>query len=189
MFITKSIIRGEKTTLSWEIDGQLGDGNIFFTAKRDYSLTGDRIIDILCASQYDSSANKTTITAQIATEDTQNIIYNVLVYDVTLIDSQAEETVLIRGNLNIKFDARTPYDQTPVDPEKYIPVKLSDFQDGEYIKAKEVNGTIEFIGYTSLRNGLFDIDIDGNLMPKEQVDFDDLYELDSNGDIMPRENI
>jgi hypothetical protein len=72
-----------------------------------------------------------------------------------------------------------------VETELYVPVKRSSFNDGEFIKAVNVNGQLEFQGYASLKNGLFDLDLEGNLMPKGTVDTDDIYELDANGDIMP----
>ncbi len=189
MYISKTIIRGSEETLRWELQGRLPAGKIFFTAKRDYSLTGDRLIDLQCSSSYDSAADRTTITVIVPSAATRNIQYD-LVYDVTLETvPDTTEITLIRGNLRVKFDVRTPFDQTLTDPEKYIPVKRSDYTDGQFIKAVEINGLIEFQGYTSLKNGLFDVDADGNLMPKESVDIDDIYELDTNGDIMPRDII
>lgn len=187
--LNKTIIRGDQTELSFQIAGALpfSDGDLKFTAKASTALTATRIIDVDAIASYDSASGITDILVALSGSDTQNITQQTLYFDVTnvSISDSHEEFSVVKGLLNVKFDVRTPFDSTVVETELYVPVKRSSFNDGEFIKAVNVNGQLEFQGYASLKNGLFDLDLEGNLMPKETVDTDDIYELDANGDIMP----
>jgi len=174
------IVRGDNITLTFQIDISISD-NVYFTGKKTTEVTDARIIDI-----------KAVVTSGVATVELPSAITaglnQGLYYDLVHINND-EETTLYAGTLNLIRDVRTPYDATPVDPEQYIPVKASDFTSGQFVKAIEINGDIQFQGYNSIRNGVFELDMDGNYIPKESYDVDDLYELDTNGDIMPKEII
>lgn len=172
MYLSKSIIRGSEELLEWEFDGELASGAIYFTAKRDSSLTGDRLLDVVCSRVFDGLTNVTIVSAFIEPADSESIVYGSLVYDVTLSKEVGEgpvslrDVVLARGNLTVRFDVRTPFDGTDVDPELYVPVKRSEFEDGQFIQAVEADGVTEFRG-VFMDPGLFEYDVNGDLMPRE----------------------
>ncbi len=179
-----TITRGDLSTLIYEFDGQFA-GQFFLTAKLDMDITATRIIDIIGVSSYDSITNKTSVTFTITGDLTANINQH-LYYDITYEYEDVQQT-MVKGIIYLDYDVRTPYDQTDIEPERYIPVKRSKFNTGQFIKATITNGVLEFEGYNSLRNGIFELDMEGNLMPKENYDVDDVFEIDSEGNITTKE--
>lgn len=182
--ISKKITRGDLSTLIYEFDGQYA-GQFYLTAKREMDITASRVIDITGVKNYNSTTNKTSVTFTLSGELTSNINQH-LFYDITYVIGDVEQT-LVKGIIYFDFDVRTPYDQTYVEPERYIPVKRSKFNTGQFVKATITNGVLEFEGYNSLRNGVFELDMEGNLMPKENYDVDDVFEIDNEGNITTME--
>jgi len=160
--IDKKIIRGDIQDIFFELNGtsfspygEKEPALFHLTAKQSYELTDERIIDIAAYSVfYDDIEKVLTLGFQLLKEHTQNLTTN-LFYDLVFTEPATPEveTTLAKGILYIDKDVRTPYDGTPLDPQVYLPIIADDFEDGEFVQAREVgegsNKKITFVGTTS----------------------------------------
>jgi len=136
--INKRIPRGDRNVLEWKYKGQLPySAATYFTVKKTTDPTDDRLIDLLCTTDYDAETDKTTITAIVPANNTADLTSSTYKYDIANYgNNDGEEFTPFSGDLFLIGDVRTPFDGTdlPEDAERYIPVKVSDITDGNFVK-------------------------------------------------------
>jgi len=136
--VNKRIPRGDRNVLEWKYKGQLPySGNTYFTVKKTTDPTDDRLIDVLCSTDYDAETEKTTITAIVPANNTADLQSSTYKYDVANYgENDGEEFTPFSGDLFLIGDVRTPFDGTDLpDPElRYIPIMARNFDDGDIIQ-------------------------------------------------------
>jgi hypothetical protein len=110
--------------------------------KEDYTITSQRKVYKTSSSgitaNYNASTKKITLTIDLERADTWQLTAKTYVYDVEAVSKSDTSNVLtvLKGNFVVTGDVLTPFDNTTYldDTTRYLPVKVSEFDDGEFIK-------------------------------------------------------
>lgn len=117
--LDKSINRNVTQTVQFTVSGDYSEDTIYLTAKVKVNDT-ERLIDHECDSiAYNSTGNTSTLFFDLLPSETQNINYNVLVYDVKIENSSTDRELLVYGNLKLNT---TPRIDSDVEPTSSVPV-------------------------------------------------------------------
>ncbi|MGK9477932.1 hypothetical protein ACSSV9_14070, partial [Melioribacter sp. OK-6-Me] len=177
------IYRGDPAQLTITLDGDYSGKEFLFGAKKDKNTTSQRLIEksgVDISVTYNASQNKSTINILLAEEDTQDLTYNYLEYDLINI---TDNRTVARGKLYLEGDVITPYDGTdlPADAQRYIPYKINQLQDLQLLQYQASTGAL--IGKNP---GEF---VDENFYNKSEVDAkDNLLQAQITQEITDRAN-
>ncbi|MGK9367517.1 hypothetical protein ACSSWA_01290 [Melioribacter sp. Ez-97] len=152
------IYRGDPAQLTITLDGDYSGKEFLFGAKKDKNTTSQRLIEKLgvdISVTYNASQNKSTINILFAEEDTQDLTYNYLEYDLINI---TDNRTVARGKLYLEGDVITPYDgfALPEDAVRFLQLDASSGADYDLVQVRVIDGEkkLVFITLSELKNQL-----------------------------------
>lgn len=140
------IVRGDSSTFSWELEGDKRTTNFLFGIKKSNNISDARLISKTTFTKtYNPTTNTTLIVTTINGNETQDLKYKTLYYDLVNVDGDYTE---FTGKISNVFDVISDLDGLNVIDEtnRALIIRAKEFQDGQYIKVKKIGDVFDYIG-------------------------------------------
>ena len=176
------IVRGDSTTFSWELEGDKRNTNFLFGIKKSNNISDARLISKTTFTKtYNPTTNTTLIVTTISGNETHDLQYKTLYYDLVNVDEDSTE---FTGKISNVFDIISDLDGLNVIDEtnRALIIRAKEFQDGQYIKVKKVGDVFDYQGTYDIP-GMLSLDENGDLTLNDENNYDNNLILDENGDI------